>query len=351
MDIRTALRHTLDGGRFTSAEAREVFGHALTERVDPVALGALLAALAQRGETRAEVTGAAEALRAAMTPFEHDAQETSGAPGAIDTCGTGGDGLGTFNLSTAAALVAAGAGARVVKHGNRAVSSASGSADVLEAAGGRVDVDPRTARAALEACGFTFLFAPRYHPAMRHAAPARRALGTPTIFNLLGPLCSPGRVARQVVGVATPRRVGLIAGALEDLGAERAYVVHGAGGADELTLAGVNRALAVGAAMPVLVDPLALGLASAPVEALAGGDAASNARTLARLLDPREAGAGELRALRDATLLNAALATLVAGLDAELGAALERCRAALESGRAGTVLARWIAATRKEVAA
>lgn len=343
MDLRSALGHVVHGGALTREQSRAVFGAALTEHTDPAALGGLLCALAQRGEKAAEVAGAVDVLRGRMTVFDDVG------PDAVDTCGTGGDGLGTFNLSTAAAFVAAGAGARVIKHGNRAVSSRSGSADVLEALGGQVDTSPATARRALDASGFTFLFAPRYHPAMRFAAPVRRALGIPTLFNLVGPLCNPARVERQVIGVASADRVQLFADVLGALGTRRAFVVHGAGGADEVTLAGPNQVQGVGDAPEVDGAARPFGMHFAPVSALAGGDAHENARTMVRLL-----GGGRdpaLAPLVDATLLNAALALIAAGLAEELEEGVARAREGLESGRALTVLERWVAATQKEVAA
>ena len=222
--IQDALRRVLDGGRLGREETAAIFGASLEGDVDPALLGGLLVALAQRGESPEEVAGVALALRGSMRPFEH------GEEAAVDTCGTGGDGLGTFNVSTAAAFVAAGAGAKVVKHGNRSVSSKCGSADLLEALGGSVDVPDVVGRAALAECGFTFLFAPRVHPSMRHAAPVRRALGIRTVFNLVGPLANPGGVRRQVIGVSTPAHVDLLGKALAELEPEAAYVVHGGGG-------------------------------------------------------------------------------------------------------------------------
>ena len=301
VDLRGALRRLQAGDTFTEDEAASLVGGFLAEE-DDAAFAGFLAALAQRGETGPEIAGAARALRAAMTPFAAD-----GLGRAVDTCGTGGDGLGTFNVSTAAALVAAGAGVRVVKHGNRAVSSRSGSADVLEALGGRVDVDAEVARRALEESGFTFLFAPRYHPAMKRAARVRRALGVRTVFNLTGPLCNPAGVARQVVGVAAARFVGPVADALERLGAHAAFVVHGAEGADELTLSGPQTCRAVASAPASMTRAFAtgaagLGLLPAGVEALEGGDAAQNARIVRRILS------GERGPRRDVVALNAAAA-------------------------------------------
>jgi len=332
--LQAALRAVLAGETLARDEARAVFAGALCEESDPLQLAGLLVALAQRGETQDELVGAAEALRAAALPFEHDE------PAAIDTCGTGGDGLGSFNLSTAAALVACAAGARVIKHGNRSVSSRCGSADLLAAAGVPLELSPAAARAVLEEVGITFLFAPAYHPAMRFAAPVRRALGVRTVFNLLGPLCNPGRVRRQLVGVYDGARVADFAAALEALGHERAYVVHGAGGADELTLEGDNVVAAVGDAPREGFEAAALGLRAAPAAALAGGDAADNLRLLGGVLD------GEAGPIADAVALNAAAALVVAGVAAGAAEGLARAREALASGAAKEKLRAWSAAAR-----
>lgn len=329
MPLREALRAVLKGEYLSREEMRTALESALTADTDPVLLGGLLSALATRGESSQEIAGGAEALRAAALPFEHDH------PHAIDTCGTGGDGLGLFNLSTAAALVAAAAGAKVIKHGGRSVSSRSGSADLLEAAGVPLELDPAGARAVLDEVGITFLFAPRYHPAMRFAAPVRASLGVRTLFNFLGPLANPGGVRRQLLGVSDPERVEQFAQALESLGCERALVVHGAGGADELTLAGENRVQAVGPVGAHSFDAEAAGLARAPLAALEGGDAADNLRLFEGLLD------GEMGPLCDAVVLNAAAAVVVAGIECEVGAAVERAREALASGSARRTLDRW----------
>jgi len=330
---REGLRQVLAGKTLGTEETQALFHEVLEGEVDPALLGGLLVGLAQRGESSGEVAGVALALRKSMRQFEHDE------PGAIDTCGTGGDGLGMFNVSTAAAFVAAGAGAKVIKHGNRSVSSKSGSADLLEALGGRLEVTDDAARAALGETGFTFLYAPSFHPAMRHAGPVRRALGVRTIFNLVGPLANPGRVKRQIVGVPSIEFARLIAGALESLGCERGFVVHGAGGADELTLAGENVALAVGNAPEVQTGAMQLGLTRAGVEELAGGDAHANAGLMNDLL------AGGAGPLRDAVLLNAAAALVAAGIAAGTAEGLERAREAIDSGAARSVLDGWVRIT------
>lgn len=331
--MRDALQRVLAGGVLGRDETKELFGVTLEGKVDPALLGGLLVALSQRGEAPEEVAGVALALRGSMRPFQHDEEF------AIDTCGTGGDGLGTFNVSTAAAFVAAGAGAKVVKHGNRSVSSKCGSADLLEALGGALDVPDEVSRAALSECGFAFLFAPRFHAAMRHAAPVRKALGIRTVFNLVGPLANPGGVKRQVVGVSTRAHVDLVGGALEELGVEGAYVVHGGGGADELTLEPGNVTARLGAAPPAALQASKLGLDEAPVSSLAGGDASLNVKLLRGVL------AGEAGPLRDATCLNAAASLLVGGVESDAAAALARAQESIDSGAARGAVRTWVRLT------
>jgi anthranilate phosphoribosyltransferase len=332
MDLHAALEACLAGETLSGDQTREVLTGALSEDTNPVLFGGFLTALAARGETVEQIAGGAQALRSVAVPFEHDH------PDAIDTCGTGGDGLGSFNLSTASAIVATAAGAKVIKHGNRSVSSKCGSADLLEAAGIGLELEPDQARVVLDEVGITFLFAPRYHPAMGCAAPVRRALGVRTLFNFLGPLCNPGRVRAQLLGVNDPARVGDFAAALEALGCERGLVVHGAGAADELTLAGENLVRPVGAVAPACFDAAPLGLNSAPVEALAGGDVGRNLALLHGLLD------GEGGPLRDALLLNSAAALVVARVASDGAEGVALARQALDSGAARQTLAAWVRA-------
>jgi len=339
MKVREALHEVVRGQTLEAEAMHAVVGEVLAGESDPVAFGGLLATLALRGETREEILGAARAMRAAMRPFEHDS------PDAIDTCGTGGSGLDTFNVSTAGAVVAAAAGAKVIKHGNRSASSKCGSADLLEELGIPLELSPEAARAVLEECGITFLFAPVYHPAMRHAGPIRKSLGLRTIFNLLGPLCHPGGVRRQLLGVSDPSRVEDLAAVLTELGAERALVVHGGGGADELTLAGQNLVRAVGELPAGGFDPADLGLAVTPVAASRGGDARHNAATFAALLDGDDPPAREL------VLLNAGAALVVAGLAQDAREGYERAREALASGSAREKLAAWRRAASKRAEA
>ncbi|HIG86695.1 MAG TPA: anthranilate phosphoribosyltransferase [Planctomycetes bacterium] len=330
MNTREALAAVQGGAKLSSAECEEIFGEVLGGKADALVLAALLSSLAQRRETRDELLGAVRALRGSMLPFEHSY------PDAIDTCGTGGDGLGTFNLSTAAALVAAAAGAQVVKHGNRAASSKSGSADLLEALGVCIELTPEQAREVLEQVGITYLHAPLYHPAMRHAGPVRRALGIRTIFNSLGPLANPGGVRRQLVGVSDGSRVEEVASILESLGHERALVVHGGGGADELTLDGPNMVRCVGSLKSFEAQGVKLGLDAAPVSALAGGDAQHNAGILQRLL------VGDGGPLRDALLYNVSAALVLAEKAASAEEGLQLAAEALDSGAAKDRLEQWV---------
>src|ERR687885_901373 len=232
--MQDALAQLLDGKDMTRAEARRVMDTIMSGRATPAQIGGFLVALRLKGETADEIAGCAEAMRAHVLPV-HPAREDL-----VDTAGTGGDGGKTFNISTAAALVAAAAGAAVAKHGNRAVSSRSGSADVLEALGFQLELAPDRIERSIDELGFGFLFAPTHHPAMRHAAPVRRELGTRTVFNVLGPLTNPARARAQVVGVYAASLVRPLAEALARLGARRAFVVHGAGGIDELSPVGPN---------------------------------------------------------------------------------------------------------------
>ena len=331
MKLDEALKRVAGGQRLDPQESESVFLHALSAESDPVTLAGLLVALAQRGEDTGEILGAARALRARAVPFEHDH------PDAIDTCGTGGDGLGTFNLSTASAIVAAAAGAKVIKHGNRSVSSSCGSADLLEAAGVALELEPEAAREVLDEVGITYLHAPKYHPAMRFAGPVRRSLGIPTIFNLLGPLANPGRVRRQVLGVAQSERLEAYGQLLKELGHQRALVVHGGGGADELSLEAGNRVCLAGDMPDFPTDPASLGLDQAPVSALRGGDVAHNYGQLMRLLD------GDGGPLRDALLYNSAAGLVVAGVEDTAEPALRRAAESIDSGRAKARLVQWAA--------
>ena len=324
--VRAALAAVVEGRTLTMEEAHGAMGSVMDGEATPAQLAALLVALRMRGETIEELAGFARAMRDRVVPV--DAPE-----GTIDTCGTGGDRSGTFNISTAAALVVAAAGVPVAKHGNRAITSQSGSADVLEALGVRTDHDAASAGAALRDHGFAFLFAPTFHPAMKHAGPTRREIGVRTAFNLLGPLTNPAGARRQVVGVADPTVAPRLADVLRLLAVERAFVVHG-DGLDELPLdgSGVLYHASPDEVVRHEIDARKLGLAAAPTSALAGGDPATNARLLEAVLH------GESGARRDVVLLNAGAALLAAGRVEQLEGGLELAALTIDAGLASQLL-------------
>ena len=330
--VALANRHSL-----SEQEASDVFGIVMRGEATPAQLGGLLLALRAKGETAEEVAGAARALRAAMI------RVPAAGPHLVDTCGTGGGAVTTFNISTAAAFVAAGAGASVAKHGNRSFTSQCGSADVIEALGVRIALDATQAAHALQEACITFLFAPHFHPAMKHAAPVRRELGVPSVMNLLGPLANPAGVRRQVVGVADRERAPLMAEALARLGTEHALVVHGEVGMDEISPTGATAVWEVrgGAVTSWRLDPARYGLAIADVAALRGGKPGVNAERVEGLL---RNGAGD-SAGAAAVLLNAAAAIYVAGVARTYDDGLARAREALGSGSARRALERLRAAS------
>jgi anthranilate phosphoribosyltransferase len=341
MTIQAALGRLLDGHGLSREEARSVMEEVMRGEATPAQIGGFLVALRLKGETAEEIAGCAEAMRAhvlAVTPKRSDL---------VDTAGTGGDGAGTFNISTAAALVAAAAGAGVAKHGNRAVSSASGSADVLEALGFELELDPGRIERSIDELGFGFLFAPSHHPAMRHAGPVRRELGARTVFNVLGPLTNPAGARAQVVGVYAPELVPTIADVLARLGAHRAFVVHGAGGIDELSPAGPNLVCEVvgGKVRRREIDPRDVGVARCAPEDLSGGTPAENAETIRRIF------AGETGARRDAVLLNAAGAIAAGGHADDLEEGYGLAAEAVDTGAAGERLNELIAFSREQVPA
>jgi anthranilate phosphoribosyltransferase len=339
--IQQALARLLDGNDLSRTEAREVMASVMRGEATPAQIGGVLVALRLKGETAEEIAGCAEAMREhvlAVRPRRDDL---------VDTAGTGGDGARTFNISTAAALVAAAAGAGVAKHGNRAVSSASGSADVLEALGFDLEQEPARIARSIDELGFGFLFAPTHHPAMRHAAPVRKELAARTVFNVLGPLTNPAGARAQVVGVYAPELVPTIADVLARLDARRAFVVHGAGGIDELSPAGPNLVCEVreGAVRRREIDPLELGVPRCDPADLAGGSPAENAETI------RAVFAGAPGGKREAVLLNAAGAIAAAGHAADLAEAYAVAREAVDSGAAGERLNALVAFSRTEAAA
>ncbi|HXF95911.1 MAG TPA: anthranilate phosphoribosyltransferase [Gemmatimonadales bacterium] len=322
-----AQRHSL-----SESLTAEVFAAVMRGEATAAQTGALLLALRVKGETAEEVAGAARALRQAMVRVPSDADHL------VDTCGTGGGRVTTFNISTAAAFVAAGAGATVAKHGNRSFTSRCGSADVLEALGVRITLEADGVARALREAGIAFLFAPSFHPAMKHVAPVRRELGVPSIMNLLGPLANPAGVRRQVVGVADPDRAPLLAGALARLGAEHVLVVHGRVGMDEIAPTGVTDVWEVrdGETRSWTLDPARFGLAVDEEAALRGGAPAENAARIERLLE----GAEDDSAGRAAVLLNGGAAIYAAGLARDCEEGIERARTALASGAAREALER-----------
>jgi anthranilate phosphoribosyltransferase len=342
MTVQGALARLLDGRDLSRNEARDVMGEIMRGEATPAQIGGFLVALRLKGETADEIAGCAEAMRAhvlAVRPKRDDL---------VDTAGTGGDGAGTFNISTAAALVAAAAGAAVAKHGNRAVSSSSGSADVLEALGFQLELPAERIERSIDELGFGFLFAPSHHPAMRHAAPVRRELAARTVFNVLGPLTNPAGARAQVVGVYAPELVPTIAAVLARLGARRAFVVHGAGGIDELSPAGPNLVCEVagGKVRRREIDPRDFGVPRCKPKDLGGGSPEENAATV------REIFAGARGPKREAVLLNAGGAIAAGGHARDLEEGYRAAAEALDSGAAAARLEELIVFSRtKEVAA
>jgi len=332
IEPREALRRVTSGESLDRGEAEDLFGRMIDGEVSDPLKAALLVALRMKGEAVTEMAGAAAAMRRRATPIPHRREAV------VDTCGTGGDGRGTFNISTAAALVAAAAGAPVAKHGNRSISSRSGSADVLAALGVRLDEDAATAGRALEEVGICFLFAPYFHPGMREVMPVRRELALRTIFNLLGPLTNPAGARRQLMGVYAASLVEPIGHVLAELGSEHALVVHGDDGLDEITTTGVTRVCEVhgGEVRAYTIEPEALGIRRAELRELAGGGPEDNAELMREVL---AFGTGPLA---DITVLNAGAALYVAGLAADLPAGVEQARDALVSGRAADKLAQLV---------
>ncbi|MGH3001494.1 MAG: anthranilate phosphoribosyltransferase [Gaiellaceae bacterium] len=331
--IQDALAQLLDGRDLSRAEARNVMDAIMSGGATPAQIGGFLVALRLKGETAAEIAGAAEAMRAHVIPVRPRRDDL------VDTAGTGGDGGKTFNISTAAALLAAAAGAGVAKHGNRSVSSLSGSADVLERLGFALELPPERIARSIDELGFGFMFAPTHHPAMKHAGPVRHELAARTVFNVLGPLTNPAGARAQVVGVYSPLLVPVIADVLAQLGARRAFVVHGAGGIDELSPAGPNLVCEVvdGAVRRREIDPLELGVERCDPNELRGGTAEQNAARIREVFEGADGGR------RSAILLNAAGAIAAGGLAKDLKDALGLAREALDSGAAAERLDRLVA--------
>ena len=329
--IREAISTVVMRGDLTEQQATAVMEEIMSGEATPAQFGAFVTALRLKGETVDEITGMARVMRAKSHHVECGGS-------VLDTCGTGGDASGTFNVSTAAAFVAAAAGARVAKHGNRAMSSQCGSADVLEALGAKIDLSPEEAALCLEQTGFCFMFAPRFHPAMRFAAAPRREIGIRTVFNILGPLCNPAGASRQVLGVAEKGLGDKMAQALSRLGCDHAIIVHGEEGLDELSPNGASAVWEVknGGVTSFEIVPSDAGLPAHPLSAVVGGTAAENAESLRSVLG------GQRGALRDFTLLNAAAALLAFGLVADLKVGVKKAAAAIDNGGAREKLERFI---------
>jgi anthranilate phosphoribosyltransferase len=331
--MQDALAQLLDGRDLSRAEACRVMDTIMSGNATPAQIGGFLVALRLKGETADEIAGCAEAMRAHVLPVRPAREDL------VDTAGTGGDGGKTFNISTAAALVAAAAGAGVAKHGNRSVSSQSGSADVLESLGFELDLPCERIAQSIDELGFGFMFAPTHHPAMKHAGPVRRELAARTVFNVLGPLTNPAGARAQVVGVYSPHLVPVIADVLAQLGARRAFVVHGAGGIDELSPAGPNLVAEVvdGDVRQREIDPLELGIERCAPEELRGGTPDENAQRI------RETFAGANGGRRSAILLNAAGAIAAGGHAKDLADGIGLAREAIDSGAAAERLEQLVA--------
>ena len=340
--MKALLQKLVEGSDLTPAEVESAFESIFQGEATPAQMGAFLVALRMKGETPAEIAAAATVMRRRATPVRLP-------PGRVvlDTCGTGGDGAGTFNISTAAALVVAGAGVTVAKHGNRSVSSRSGSADLLTACGVQVDAPVETVERCLAEVQIGFLYAPALHAAMRHVAPVRREVGVRSVFNLLGPLANPARAPRQLLGVYAASLVPVVAETLARLGTERALVVHGLEGLDEISPSGPTRAAWVeaGQVREVELHPEVGGLRPVHGTAIRGGTPEENAAVLAALLE------GHAGAVRDAVLLNAGAALWVADAVQTLAEGVLRAAESIDSGAARTRLERLIALTRAGVAA
>jgi anthranilate phosphoribosyltransferase len=331
MDLKTLIGQAATGATLSRDEAALAFDLMMSGEATPSQMGGLLMALRVRGETVDEITGAVSAMRSKML-------RVIAPPDAIDVVGTGGDASGSYNISTCAAFIVAGAGVPVAKHGNRALSSRSGAADVLTALGVRIDVPPEHISRCIAEARIGFMFAPAHHPAMRHVGPTRVELGTRTIFNLLGPLSNPAGVKRQMVGVFSKQWVEPLATVLRNLGSERAYVVHGSDGLDEITICGPTTvaSLEAGEVRLFEIAPEDVGLKRAKPESLLGGDADHNARALLAVLK------GERGPFRDVAVLNAAAALVVAGKAKDLGQGVVLAQKSLDSGEAEGSLERLI---------
>jgi anthranilate synthase/phosphoribosyltransferase len=338
--IKTALNKVMKGEALNIEEAEEVMSQIMAGEATPAQIGAYLTALRMKGETVEEITGSARAMRSLAAPVRPNTSPAD----LVDTCGTGGDSAGTFNISTTAAFVVAGTGQKVAKHGNRSVSSKSGSADVLAALGVNLELTPQQVAQAIDEVGIGFLFAPKLHPAMKHAIGPRRELGVRTIFNVLGPLTNPAGARSQIIGVYDERLTEPLAQVLGELGSRGAFVVHGHGGLDELTTTGLNRVsrLQKGRVETEMLDPEGLGFARAKLEDLLGGTAEENAEITRDIVANRQNGPR-----RDVVVLNAAAALVACGQADDLPAGIKLANQSLDSGAALSVLEKFVAFTQQ----
>jgi len=332
VDLKALIAQVATGAQLSREQAADAFDVMMSGEATPSQMGALLMGLRVRGETVDEITGAVTAMRAKMLPVKAP-------PNAIDVVGTGGDASGSYNISTCAAFIVAGAGVPVAKHGNRALSSRSGAADVLAALGVKIDLGPDDIARCIDEAGIGFMFAPAHHPAMKHVGPTRVELGTRTIFNLLGPLSNPAGVKRQMVGVFSKQWVEPLAHVLKNLGSERAIVVHGSDGLDEITTSGPTTvaSLESGTVRTFEIAPEDVGFKRVKSEALRGGDAEANAEALKAVLE------GKKSAFHDIAVFNAAAALVVAGLADDLKAGVTLAQRSIDSGEAEGRLDRLVA--------
>ena len=333
LSAREAIAALVDGRDLSEEQARAVMTAIMEEQVTPAQFGALVTALRLKGETIDEIAGFAGVMRDKAVPVRAD-----GIGMVVDTCGTGGDGRGTFNVSTAAAIVTAAVGPAVAKHGNRAASSHCGSADVLDALGVAINLGPDAVTACLERAGIAFMLAPLYHPATKFAVGPRREIGIRTVFNILGPLTNPARVKAQVMGVPDARLVGMVARVLQRLGSRHVFVVHAEDGTDEISISGPTYVaeLHQGEVREYSVTPEELGVERAPLEEVKGGDAATNAAIITALLQ----GDGP-RAARDIVALNAGAALVAAEVASDLPAGVAMARDTIDKGLAWRKLEQW----------
>jgi len=331
-DFKPLIAKVAAGQSLTREESEAAFAIMMSGEATPSQIGGFLMALRVRGETVDEITGAVSTMRAKVTSVEAP-------PDAMDVVGTGGDGAGTYNISTTSAFVVAGAGVPVAKHGNRALSSKSGAADVLMALGVKIDLSPEKISRCIHEAGIGFMFAPAHHSSMKHVGPSRVELGTRTIFNLLGPLSNPAGVKRLLVGMFSPQWLEPAANVLKDLGTEAAWMVHGAGGVDEITLAGKTKVVELkgGEITSFEISPSDVGISEAPIEAIKGGDGDENAEALRGVLDSASG------AYRDTVLMNAGAALVVAGKADDLKGGVTLAAASIDEGKAKERLDRLVA--------